>query len=150
MFGLAVVTGGVRGSPQRGSRSGQKGSSRRRIRRSDCRRFQGWEAASDRARDNLNVRAAEKTAEEEAAGAGLTRFASVVTVTLPPARSGRAAGEDGRLREIEAIVSSLGQGARIRLRKPEGGQAATFLAGLPLGLVLPAHSNVPQYLRDMQ
>jgi hypothetical protein len=103
-----------------------------------------------RARDNVNVRAAEKTAEEEAAGAGLTRFASIVTVTLPPPGAGEGRDIASSLREIEAIVASLGQGARIRLRKPEGGQAATFLAGLPLGLVLPAHSNVPQYLRDMQ
>jgi hypothetical protein len=102
-----------------------------------------------RARDNLNVRAAEKTAEEEASGAGLTRFASVVTVTLP-AVTGKERDTTAALREIDAVVSSLSQGARIRLRKPQGGQAAAFLAGLPLGLVLPAHSNVPQYLRDMQ
>lgn len=99
-----------------------------------------------RARDRQNVRAAERTAEEEAAGAGLTRFGAVVTITVP---GGAGEHRTDALREIEAVVQSLGQAARIRLRKPHGSQAAAFIAGLPLGLVLPAHSNVPEILRDM-
>lgn len=94
-----------------------------------------------RARDRRNVQAAEKTAEEEASGAGLARFGALVTVTAP---NNDRPGVDDALREIEAVVQSLGQAARIRLRRAQGGQALAFLAGLPLGLVLPAHSNVPQ------
>jgi len=100
-----------------------------------------------RARDRRNLQAAEKTAEEEASGAGLARFGAIVTVTVP--NSDRP-GVDDSLREIEAVVQSLGQASRIRLRRTLGGQALAFLAGLPLGLVLPAHSNIPQTLRDLQ
>jgi hypothetical protein len=101
-----------------------------------------------RARDLQTVRAAEKTAEEEASGAGLTRFGAVVTVTVPD--GDRVGDRAETLREIEAVVQSLGQAARLRLRRPMAGQAVAFLAGLPLGLVLGAHSNVSQALRDLR
>jgi len=100
-----------------------------------------------RARDRRNLHAAERTAEEEASGAGLARFGALVTVTVP---GGDRPGVDDALREIEAVVQSLGQASRIRLRRSRGGQALAFLAGLPLGLVLPAHSNIPPALRDLQ
>lgn len=95
-----------------------------------------------RARDQQNFDAAKKAASEEASGAGLIRFGMLVTVSVP------GEGTDDQ-REIEAVVDTLGHTARIELRKPRYSQAAAFAAGLPLGLVLPSHSNVSQSLRDM-
>lgn len=95
-----------------------------------------------RARDQQNFEAAKKAAAEEASGAGLIRFGMLVTVSLP----GDNATDQ---REVNATVDSLGRMARIELRKPRYSQAAAFAACLPLGLVLPAHSNVSQQLRDM-
>ena len=40
-------------------------------------------------------------------------------------------------------VDNAATSARIRLRRATGSQAAAFIAGLPLGMVLPAHLKVP-------
>ena len=92
-----------------------------------------------RARDALSVQAAEKSAEEEAVGAGVVRFAVVVTATvMSPEQVPMAA----------SVVDTLGTTSRIRLRRAYGCQAGTFAVGLPLGLVSSAHLRVPQALRE--
>ncbi len=92
-----------------------------------------------RARDALSVQAAEKSAEEEAVGAGVVRFAMVVTATvMSPEQVPMAA----------SVVDTLGTTSRIRLRRAYGCQAGTFAVGLPLGLVSSAHLRVPQALRE--
>ena len=92
-----------------------------------------------RARDALSVSAAEKSAEEEAVGAGVVRFAMVVTATvMSPEQVPMAA----------SVVDTLGTTSRIRLRRAYGCQAGTFAVGLPLGLVSSAHLRVPQALRE--
>ena len=92
-----------------------------------------------RARDALSVQAAEKSAEEEAVGAGVVRFAMVVTATvMSPEQVPMAA----------SVVDTLGTTSRLRLRRAYGCQAGTFAVGLPLGLVSSAHLRVPQALRE--
>jgi len=93
------------------------------------------------ARNILSVQAAEQAAQEEARGAGLVRFGMVVTATVLDA-------DRSRIRQVESIVDSLGTTARIVLRRQWGSQATGFLAGLPLGLVIPAHLKVPAAVRD--
>ena len=60
----------------------------------------------------------------------------------------REAQERARLRQVESIVDSLGTTARIVLRRQWGAQSSGFLAGLPLGLVLPSHLKVPAAVRE--
>jgi hypothetical protein len=93
------------------------------------------------ARSVVSVQAAEQAAREEARGAGLVRFGMVVTATMLDA-------DRNRVRQIESIVDSLGTTARIVLRRQWGSQAAGFLAGLPLGLVIPSHLKVPASVRE--
>lgn len=93
------------------------------------------------ARDVVSLNAANKTAAEEAAGAGLVRFAMTVTATLRDDSS-------ESLDVAAAAMDNLAASARIRLRRAYGQQAVTFCAGLPLGLVLAEHSAVPAQLRE--
>jgi hypothetical protein len=86
------------------------------------------------------MRAAEQTAAEEAKGAGVTRFALVVTATV----LGRE-----KLPRAVAAIDNLAPQARILLRPVEGSQAAAFASALPLGLVLPKHLAVPGVVRDV-
>ncbi|MGF3140990.1 SCO6880 family protein [Streptomyces diastaticus] len=92
-----------------------------------------------RARHDLELRAAEQSATEEAAGAGLVRFSLLVTATV-------ADVED--LPRARAAVDNLAGPARIVLRPVWDSQAAAFAAALPIGLVLPDHLALPASIRD--
>ena len=83
---------------------------------------------------------AERAAQEEAQGAGLTRFALVATATVT---------DRCDLDEAAAIVEDLGLGARMALRRAWGSQAGMFAAGLPLGIVVPAHLRIPEHIREL-
>jgi len=82
---------------------------------------------------------ARQTAAEQAAGAGLVRFAMLVTVTV----ANRA-----QLDAAASVVDQLAGAARIRLHRATGVQAAGFVAGLGLGVVLADHVKIPVLLRD--
>ena len=84
-------------------------------------------------------RAALATAQEEARGAGLVDFGMLVCATVH--------GEE-RLPEAEAAIENLASTARISLRRVYGSQDAAFAAGLPVGLVLARHVNVPESVRS--
>jgi hypothetical protein len=92
-----------------------------------------------RARDALSLAAANKSAEEEAVGAGIVRFAMVVTATV---------NSPEQLPMAASVVDTLATTSRIRLRRAYGCQAGTFAVGLPIGLVSSAHLRVPQALRE--
>ncbi len=91
------------------------------------------------ARDAVAKAAAEQSAREEAKGAGLTRFAMLVTATV---------NSPEELATASAAVDVLAPPARVRLRPMYGSQAAAFAAALPIGIVLPDHLRVPQIVRD--
>ncbi len=99
---------------------------------SDVRTAIGRESAragEARATETAALASARQTAKEEARGAGLTRFALLVTITADPAA----------LAEVTQRVDQLGRASRLRLRRCYGSQAAGFAAALGVGLVLPAH-----------
>lgn len=83
--------------------------------------------------------AARKSAKEQATGAGVVRFGMIVTATVI---------DEAMLPRAASTVRMLADSQRIRLRLARYNQAATFAAGLPLGLVLPAHLAVPDWMRD--
>jgi hypothetical protein len=91
------------------------------------------------ARDMVNHAAAEQSAKEEAKGAGLVRFAMLVTATVESPADLPAAA---------AAVDVLAPPARIQLRRMYGSQATAFAAALPIGIVLPDHVLVPQFIRN--
>ena len=88
----------------------------------------------------LALEQARATADEEARGAGLTRFAMLVTATV---------GDEGQLEEAAGLVEELGLSARMALRRCWGTQAASFSAALPLGIVLASHLAVPEFVREL-
>ncbi|MGL5859367.1 MAG: SCO6880 family protein [Angustibacter sp.] len=90
--------------------------------------------------------AAEATAREEARGAGLVNFGMVLTATVDGGPDGRVSGE--RVADARAAIDTLAGTARLLLRPVWGSQDSAFLAGLPLGLVLPRHLKVPAEIRD--
>lgn len=93
-----------------------------------------------RASDSLAVKRAQQTAEQEASGAPLVRVGMVVTVTvLDRALLGKA---------TRAVVKTLAPQARLALRVPKASQDIAFLAGLPLGMVVPEHLRVPASVRE--
>jgi MoaA/NifB/PqqE/SkfB family radical SAM enzyme len=85
------------------------------------------------------ARAAERSAMEEARGAGLVNFGMVVTGTVM---------NHEQLPDMVAAVDNLGATARILLRPVYGSQDSAFAAALPLGLVLPTHLAVPASIRE--
>lgn len=105
-------------------------------------RFQATQRRVIRARDSVDITAAAKAAEEEALGAGLVRFGAVVTATVP------ADGGKEAVSRCCSVVEHLGAATRIQLRRAWRTQASTFTAGLPLGLVLPAHVTLPGDWRE--
>ena len=86
------------------------------------------------------VRATERAEEEVAAGAGMTRFALAVTVTITP-------GAD--LDQATTALENLAANARLRLRRADGAQAAAFATTLPLGFLPWVHTKVPDTVRDL-
>ncbi|TDD80458.1 hypothetical protein E1293_20705 [Actinomadura darangshiensis] len=95
--------------------------------------------AATAARDEVAVASSDQSALEEARGAGLTRFAMLVTATV------RSAEE---LPLAAAAVDTLAPSARVQLRRMYGSQASAFAAALPLGVVLPDHLQVPAVVRE--
>jgi len=91
------------------------------------------------ARDKRAIALAEKTAQDEAAGAALVRFSVVVTATVLDVK---------QLDMATVTVETLAAGPRLLMRPVVGNQAAAFAAGLPLGLVLPKHTILTADLRD--
>jgi len=102
-------------------------------------RTQATARARPQAHDVSMLRAATKAAEEEAEGAGLVRFGIIVTATVT---------EESALPRAASTIAMLTDPVRLRLRVARHSQAASFAAGLPLGLVLPAHQALPDWLRD--
>ena len=97
-------------------------------------------SASDRpsARNVASTRAAFATAAEEAGGAGLVNFGTLITATV----TDREREQDAR-----AAIDNLSATARLRVRLVHGSQDSAFAAALPLGLVLPKHLQVPAEVR---
>lgn len=91
------------------------------------------------ARDNASIAAADQSAREEAAGAGLVRFGLLATATVL---------DKADLAVASAAMDNLAASSRLRLRRVYGSQAAAFAAALPLGLVLPNHLKMPQQVRE--
>lgn len=71
--------------------------------------------------------------EEQARGAGLTRFGLLVTVTDHL---------DADLPGIEASVKGMAAASRLSVRRCYGSQAAAFAASLGIGLILPEHVSI--------
>ncbi|MFF3224081.1 SCO6880 family protein [Nocardia suismassiliense] len=71
--------------------------------------------------------------EEQARGAGLTRFGLLLTVTDHL---------DADLPGIEASVKAMTPAARLGVRRCYGSQAAAFAASLGIGLILPEHASI--------
>lgn len=95
-------------------------------------------------------RAAIRTAEEEARGAGLVDLGMLVTATVldPIGVDGEAASGAGMaLDAARAAIDTLSATARVQLRPVYGSQDSAFAAALPLGIVLPAHLSVPAEFR---
>jgi hypothetical protein len=92
------------------------------------------------ARGTVDMEAARLAAQEEAQGAGLTRFGMVVTVTT---------GVGDELGPIATAVQHIASASRIVLRPTYGQQANYFAASLPLGVILAAHVRTPTEIREV-
>lgn len=101
--------------------------------------FAGSQKRRVTARAKMRRAAAQKSADEEAAGAGVTRFGMIVTVSC---------ADTSRFKQLEKRIPGLLTPARLKIREALGNQAVTFQAGLPLGLVVPDHMMLPDQLRD--
>jgi hypothetical protein len=101
--------------------------------------FRATTSSRPSARNMAEARAAERSAMEEARGAGLVNFGMVVTGTVM---------NHEQLPDMVAAVDNLGATARILLRPVYGSQDSAFAAALPLGLVLPTHVAVPASIRE--
>ncbi len=101
--------------------------------------FTAQQSQIGQARDDAEVTAARRTTEEQAQGHGVIRFAMLITATVNSA---------AELANAAATVDNLAPAARIAVRPVYGSQAAAFAAALPLGLVLPLHTALPQTVRD--
>lgn len=93
-------------------------------------------ARSDKSRKRAELRSAQRAAQEEAEGAGLTRFGMVATATVVDDGS---EDDSDRLALADTAMENLSAPSRIALRRAYGSQDTAFLAALPLGVILPEH-----------
>ncbi|QSB07184.1 SCO6880 family protein [Natronoglycomyces albus] len=85
-------------------------------------------------RDLRDLAAAEQSAAEEAAGAGITSFSILATATT---------ATQAELEDATTTMAARSGEARVDLRVMTGSQATSFYATLPVGIVLPDHATVP-------
>ena len=100
-----------------------------------------------KAADLAKLRAAQQAAAEDARGAGLVRFALVVTATVDAQRTDGDTAD--ALALAEAAVEGLATTSRLVLRRAWRCQATTFLAGLPLGILLPQHLRISSEFKEL-
>lgn len=86
------------------------------------------------------VEAANQAEREVASGAGVTRFALMVTATV---------ADETQMDEAAAVINRVGQRARLSLRRCYGHQAAAFATTLPVGFLPWEHAVVPTSVRDL-
>lgn len=101
--------------------------------------FEGSQRHRPTARQQIRRAAAQKSAHEEAQGAGVTRFGMVITVSC---------ADSSKFKQLEKQIPGLVTSARLKVRQALGNQAVTFQSGLPLGLVVPDHMLLPDEVRD--
>lgn len=101
-------------------------------------RITGSRRPSSRARSA--ERAARRTADEEARGAGIVNFAMLVTATV---------ADEAAIPDASAMLENLAASARVQLRPVYGAQDSAFAAGLPVGLILSRHARIPHELRQL-
>jgi hypothetical protein len=96
------------------------------------------------AASSTRVRSTQRAAAEVAEGAGMTRFATLLTVTV-------AAGpnSDSELDLAATTAENLAANARLRLRRVVGSQAAGFAATLPVGFLPWRHTVIPDTVREL-
>ncbi|MFE1286588.1 SCO6880 family protein [Streptomyces sp. NPDC058751] len=91
------------------------------------------------ARASSEMQAAEQTAAEEAAGAGLVEFSLMMTVTVD---------DEEQLQDAGITVRNLQASSRILMRPADRMQAAAFTCTLPVGLLPWEHTLVPYQIRE--
>ncbi|WP_322746943.1 SCO6880 family protein [Streptomyces tauricus] len=91
------------------------------------------------ARAASEMKAAEQTAAEEAAGAGLIEFSLMVTVTMD---------SQSQLDDAAVSIRNLQAAARLSLRPADRVQAAAFTCTLPVGVLPWENTFVPQSLQE--
>jgi hypothetical protein len=101
--------------------------------------FRATASARPSARSMAEARAADRTAMEEARGAGLVNFGMIVTGTVMSVE---------QLPDMIAAIDNLGATARVLLRPAYGSQDSAFVAALPLGIVMQSHLSVPAGIRE--
>lgn len=101
--------------------------------------FSGSTKRRPSAREQQRLAYAKKAAAEEEQGAGLVRFGIVITATC-------SATTD--FPRLDKIIPSLSNRARLKIRPALGNQDVAFQAALPLGVVLPEHTLIPDQVRD--
>ncbi len=92
-----------------------------------------------RAEHAAALEAARAAADEQAAGAGLTRLSLLVTATVDTL---------DQLPAARAVVEQLAAQARLRVRPCYGAQSAAFTAALGVGVLPTDVSRVPDQVRD--
>ena len=95
----------------------------------------GRKRASEHAQ--VRLRSAMQARQEQALGAGITRFTILTTVTVPA---------DGDLAKAESMMRDLHTASRLSMSVAHDQQSVAFLAGLGIGLVLPAHTTISERL----
>ncbi|MFD0746233.1 SCO6880 family protein [Phytohabitans flavus] len=91
------------------------------------------------ARAATEVEAAEQTAAEEAAGAGLVEFSMVVTLTVDSV---------AEMRDANVTMRNLLGATRIAMRPADRMQAAAFTCALPVGVLPWEQTMVPQEIQE--
>ncbi|MFD4577654.1 SCO6880 family protein [Streptomyces sp. NPDC058417] len=91
------------------------------------------------ARAASEVRAAEQTANEEAAGAGLVEFSLMVTITVDSA---------DQLPDANTSMRNLQASARVSMRPADRMQAAAFSCTLPAGVLPWENVMLPRELQE--
>ena len=92
-----------------------------------------------RARAASEVEAAEQTASEEAAGAGLVEFSMVVTITVDSAAD---------VDDANVTMRNLLGATRLAMRPADRMQAAAFSCALPVGLLPWEQTMIPHELQE--
>jgi hypothetical protein len=103
--------------------------------------FLNGNRGEQKASNELALAAARQADAEVATGAGLVRFTLLVTATLPT-------DDPTSLRRARAAIKQAASASSVMLSPANGSQAATFAAGLGLGLVLAEAATVPAAMRE--